>query len=311
MTLSPEQLEQRRHILTASDAAAVLGLNPWRSAYDVWAEKTGETSAFAGNWHTRRGHAIEPLLLAWLGEQKSPLSVRPAGDVTCVHPILSWLGATPDGLVFETGNASPVAVAEAKSSGHRDAWVDDDDEPMVAEIYMPQVVVQMAVKQLPRAYVVVEILTEGEPWIIEVERDWELEAIVLEELDQFWRHHVMTRVAPELGDDATYQQVATVFRRQKRAELVPATSDAQEQASRYIAAKAAAKAAESEAEAAKVALCKLIGDAEGVHGNTWRATWKWREPQTISYERAGYRHFDLREVGAAAKQKTKKGAMAA
>lgn len=298
MSLTAAQLEQRRHLLTASDAAAALGVSPWKSPAQLWAEKVGDAPPFAGNWRTRRGHAIEPLLLAWLGEQRAPLEVRPSGDTTRTHAIFSWLGATPDGLVYHPGDSSPCAVAEAKSTARGDDWIDGDGRPAVPDYYHPQVIVQMAVTQLPRAFVVVEVLGEPEPKILEVERDLDTEAIVLEELDRFWRH-VRTRTPPPLNG-APYADVAAVFRSPKRAELVAASEDAHAAARRYLDAVERKRAAEEEADAAKAALCTLIGEAEGMHGDTWRATWKLREGGPVSFTRQAYRHFDLRLVGAAA-----------
>ena len=37
-----EWLELRRQGIGGSDAAAILGLNPWKTPMDVWLEKTGE-----------------------------------------------------------------------------------------------------------------------------------------------------------------------------------------------------------------------------------------------------------------------------
>jgi putative phage-type endonuclease len=319
VSLTPEQLEQRRGLITASDAASILGLNPWKSAADVWAEKVHGGSAFRGNYKTRRGHAIEPLLLEWLGEKKSPLLVTPSGATTLTHPLLPWLGATPDALVHTTRQVQAfdvgpvvdvadelVAIGEAKSSGAVEHWTDEDGEPKIPDYYHPQVVVQMAVTGAPRAFVVAEILTErgpeAEPWIIEVERDAGLEAIVLEELEEFQRLYLKPRVCPPL-DDASYRQIANVFRRPQRAELVAADARAEDLARQYLEAQATKKAAEERAEQAKAELCKLIGDAEGVHGDTWKASWKWRDGGPVSFVREGYRHFDLRAVGVAAKKK--------
>jgi putative phage-type endonuclease len=304
VSLSPEQIEQRKRLITASDAAAILGLNPWRSPLDVWASKVHEDAKpIRQNFKMRRGHAVEPLLLEWLGEQRAPLRVVPAGDKTLTHPLLTWLGATPDGLVYD-GDALK-ANAEAKSSGAVEHWQDEAGDPQIPDYYHPQVVVQMAVTNAPSTLVVAEILTdrgpESEPWIIEVERDRELEAIVLEELDDFRRKYIETRTPPDL-ESATYRQIATVFRRPQRAELLPASTEASDLARRYLAAQEAKKAAEVEIEATKAEICKAIGDAEGLHGDEWKATWRWREGGPVSFVRDGYRHFDLRAVGVAAKK---------
>lgn len=45
----------RSGYIGGSDAAAVVGLNPYASAYSLWAEKTGRTAGFAGNLATEAG----------------------------------------------------------------------------------------------------------------------------------------------------------------------------------------------------------------------------------------------------------------
>lgn len=297
MSLTPEQIEQRKGLITASEAAAVLGLNPWKTRHQYWAEKTGESPPFRGNFKTRRGHAVEPLLLEWLGEQRAPLVVKPSGDVTMTHPILTWLGATPDALIFDPRDlVRPIGIGEAKSTGMVGDWTDEDGEPKVPDYYHPQVVVQMAVAKVDRALVVAEILDprEKEPWIIEVERDAELEAIVLEALDSFRRLYIETRTPPPLGDDSGYSDIAACFRRVRRAEVLPALPADDELARAYLDAVHQRKLAEEWAEKTKAALCARIGDAEGIGGDTWRATWKERAESTVSYTKKAYRHFDLR-----------------
>lgn len=56
----PEQWKAlRRESIGGSDAAAVLGLNPWVSPYALWAEKTGRTPGFEGNLATEVGTFLE------------------------------------------------------------------------------------------------------------------------------------------------------------------------------------------------------------------------------------------------------------
>ncbi|GIV50738.1 MAG: hypothetical protein KatS3mg038_1259 [Candidatus Kapaibacterium sp.] len=55
----------RRSFLGASDAPAVLGLSPWRTAWEVWAEKTGRIDSWTGNAATSAGQLLEPAVLAW------------------------------------------------------------------------------------------------------------------------------------------------------------------------------------------------------------------------------------------------------
>ncbi len=305
MSLTPEQLEQRKGLLTASDAAAVLGLDPWRTPHEVWSEKIGEAPARVQNWRMRRGHAIEPLLLTWLGEQTAPLEVRPAGSVTLTHPILQWLGATPDALLFEPDGKRPVGVGEAKSSGYKDAWLDEAGNPIVPDYYAVQVIVQMAVVRVPITRVAVEVIGEAEPWVLPFERSEDDELAVLEGLERFWTDHVLARVPPPL-EEVGYREVAAVYRRPKTDGFAPWSKAAEVAAQRYLKARAIEAKAKAACEAAKTDLCKVIGDATGVEGTTWRCTWRERTAAKISYERAAYRHFDLRELGGEKKGRGKR-----
>ena len=54
-----EWLKLRSRYIGGSDAAAVMGLNPFSSPYALWAEKTGQIPCFAGNLATEVGTFLE------------------------------------------------------------------------------------------------------------------------------------------------------------------------------------------------------------------------------------------------------------
>lgn len=54
-----EWLKLRSQYIGGSDAAAVVGLNPFSSPYALWAEKTGQIPCFAGNLATEVGTFLE------------------------------------------------------------------------------------------------------------------------------------------------------------------------------------------------------------------------------------------------------------
>lgn len=54
-----EWLELRSHYIGGSDAAAVVGMNPFSSPYALWAEKTGRKPGFSGNLATEVGTYLE------------------------------------------------------------------------------------------------------------------------------------------------------------------------------------------------------------------------------------------------------------
>lgn len=59
----------RRHYIGGSDAAAVVGLNPYRSQYSLWAEKTGRVPGFDGNLTTEVGSYLEEFVAKKFAEE--------------------------------------------------------------------------------------------------------------------------------------------------------------------------------------------------------------------------------------------------
>ena len=70
-----EWLKLRSQYIGGSDAAAVVGLNPFVSPYSLWAEKTGKAPGFAGNLATEVGTYLEEFI-AKKFEQETGKKVR-------------------------------------------------------------------------------------------------------------------------------------------------------------------------------------------------------------------------------------------
>jgi putative phage-type endonuclease len=59
-----EWLEQRRHGIGGSDAAAALGLSPWKTPLSLYLEKTGDARPFRDNESMLWGRVLEPAIRA-------------------------------------------------------------------------------------------------------------------------------------------------------------------------------------------------------------------------------------------------------
>lgn len=92
-------LEARRGRITASVAAACLGLNPYTSRAAAWRSILGIAQK-PENRHMRWGTEFEP-------EARRAFEVESGELVTetgfWVHPQHDWLGASPDGLIGDDG----------------------------------------------------------------------------------------------------------------------------------------------------------------------------------------------------------------
>lgn len=96
--LSHEQwLWERRKTIGGSEIGAILGLNPWQSAYSLWREKTGQAPAFEGNLQSEMGTYLEDFV-AQEFVRRSGLAVKRTNFIwrNTKYPALH---ASPDRLV--------------------------------------------------------------------------------------------------------------------------------------------------------------------------------------------------------------------
>ncbi len=90
---TPEWLEFRRGKIGSSDASVIMGVNPWKTPYQLWKQHLDGTQD-AVNQAMRRGSELEPLAREMFIEQTG-ISVRPK---VCVSEEFPWQIASLDGL---------------------------------------------------------------------------------------------------------------------------------------------------------------------------------------------------------------------
>jgi putative phage-type endonuclease len=87
----------RKRMITASDMAACLDVNPYSSRKQLFKKKTGQCRPFKGNFATQRGTLMEPVAIAAY-ERVSGNTVFPEDIGLLQH--LDWpqIGGSPDGI---------------------------------------------------------------------------------------------------------------------------------------------------------------------------------------------------------------------
>lgn len=188
----PAAAQQRSEAgLGASEVSAALGLNPYRSAYELWQEKIGEREPFAGNDNTRWGQLIEDAARqAYVEKTGYSLYVPPT---SLFAPTPEWARATPDAIVVEDGISRHLV--QIKNTGY---WPGQQWKHGPPEHVVLQEQWEMFVVGLERADVVVS-LGGGFPEIFTVHRDALLIADMVRAAEKFWRH-VQTRTPPPVDD---------------------------------------------------------------------------------------------------------------
>lgn len=323
MSLSPADRALRREGITATDAAALSGLHPYRTALDVYRSKVGDPDReddLSESLRVQLGHAAEPLLCARLAKETG-LVLRPAN--TERHPFETWILATPDRDVVTEGdektcagcrgepthlascslclgkgrsNLTRVAVAEAKlvegsdraRAGHRvlDHWKDDDGAWCVADYVEVQVQWQMLARRVPYAYVAA--LLGGQWWMTAepIERSDDVTSALVEICGDFWRNNVLARVPPPIdASERTAKMLRACFRKH-RPDLLPMPPDVRALAEEYERARLAEKEAKVAMARAKHEACLRIADCAGFRDEDGAiVTWKGKVG-SVSYKDA-------------------------
>lgn len=110
MTDRSKWLEERKRYITASDAAAVLGKNPYKKPLEVYLDKLGLIPPFEGNAHTRRGVENESKVIsAFCATVPSAKNVAPNAALVTSDDY-PFLAATPDGFLKYKGKKATLEV---------------------------------------------------------------------------------------------------------------------------------------------------------------------------------------------------------
>lgn len=253
-----------RGLVTASKAAAIIGVSPWESPYSLWMTMKGryereQTTAMA------RGNYLEPAILAWWRDQHAELADHALRSQDWA-PFEDWAGATVDMSISplapevegEVGRKilPPTAIVEAKSAARMDEWGRPGTDEIPA-YYLAQVYFQLAVTGAARCYVpVIGPYLDFSEYVVEA--DAAFQADIIARCRAFYET-LTADEPPELDSSvATYD----VVRKSHPDIEAKKTVDLDYlSAAEYIEASAEFKAAESRERLAKARLLETMGRA--------------------------------------------------
>ena len=200
-------LEERRSYIGATDAGAILGVNPYRTPHDVWLDKKGlieDESSIA----MRAGTYMEAFIAA---EYQRHTGVKILRSQTYRHKDHAWAGCNPDREVKING---VPGLLECKRVGF---WASknfgQDGSDQIPEHYMIQILWQLIVTG--RKFVQLAALVDDrELRIFTYSLDPDLSATahifpkelardVFKVCGQFWHHNIMGDNEPPMtGQDS-------------------------------------------------------------------------------------------------------------
>ena len=198
-----EWLKIRRGYIGGSDAGAIIGSNPFSSAFSVWAEKTGGVPEFEGNISTTVGTYLEDLVARLFMEETGKKVQRM--NFTLVNSAYPFACANIDrevigeDAILEIKTTNSFVVTKQFRNGE------------YPEMWYAQMTHYLAVTGAQKAYLAV--LSECRDFrIFELERDEEEIRALMEAERDFWNGYVLPKKTPPVdGHSATSETIKKLF----------------------------------------------------------------------------------------------------
>ncbi len=273
----------RPHGIGGSDIAALLGLSPYKTALQLWAEKVGHPGVVEPQAiHLRYGQHLEPFV-AREYEQVTGLHTSEIGS-SIFHPEHGFMFASidrlvtkePDAQAFVNGRVTTDRLLECKTSSvfSRSEWgVEGTDQ--VPTAYLLQCAWYMAVSNCSQADIAV-LLGNSDFRVYTIRRDTRLEALMLEQAQRFWYEHVLSCEPPA---PQTAQDALILFPKDEPGLKVEADEETLELLERYESASEEASQCSAETEDLRAQLMARMGHAQEItRGGKVLATWRCSKP---------------------------------
>lgn len=263
-------LEARREGIGGSDASVIVGLNRWKSPFQLWLEKTGkaEPEDLSDNEYVYWGKVLEEAVANRFCELTGKKVQRRGLLQMDDYP---YIRASVDRMVVGEN-----AGLECKTCNGFAAKEWEDDE--VPTAYYVQCQHYMMVTGCERWYIAVLIGGNHFVWKEIPRNDNEIDLLLQAEID-FW-HKVEAGIMPEVdGSESCKDALAAEFRG-GNAEPLTLPDAATVIIERIRALDDAKKNTEEDLEHHKNQLRRLMGDYELGYAGDYKVTWKTQAGRT-------------------------------
>lgn len=270
-----EWLQLRRGYVCGTDAGAIIGLNPYASAFSVWAEKTGKVPEFEGNVSTRVGSYLEDLVAKLFMDETGKKVQRV--NYMIVNPAYPWAAANidrevigEDAILEIKTTTSMGAIRQFRSGEYPEQWYG-------------QMTHYLAVTGAKKAYLAA-LENNRELRIFELERDEDEIRALMEAESAFWRDYVLPRKTPPVdGHSATTEAIKEMF--QTDAGSAADLNGMDRVFDRRKAVNEQIKALKTELDGIDNQIKMSMGPMSTATCGRWTATWKVQKTSGLDRER--------------------------
>ena len=294
-------LELRKQDVTSTETAALFGLSPYMTQFELWHRKHDKMEVeFTVNDRMKWGTRLQDSIAAGIAEDQK-WKIRRMSEYKRDTDLR--MGASFDfSLCFTIpGDGKPIkstmvedGILEVKnvdSLAFRDGWIVDGDNveaPAHIEIQVQQ---QLALSGMKTAYIGALI---GGNRVVLIKRvpDQQVIGSIKKRIGELWAsiqaHH---EPKPDFARDSDF--ISRLYSFAEPGRVFNADERVSKLAFAYKQASQAVKEAELKKDSAKAEILTLIGDSEKVIGEKFSISAGITGPAHVSYDREAFRNFRI------------------
>lgn len=268
----------------SSEAGAIIGVSPFATRLDIYMRKVfGEKTR--RETPIQRWGLLHEAAMHIAYEQDTGLTLVGDGRTTIRHPKHEWMLDTVDRITscrtrvvdFKTAQRfTPVDYGQ--TNWDFQVWdaslhASRDETDLIPQCHQAQGVWHMACHDIDNFDL--PLLIDGFQWrIFSMERDLEVEEMLIDEVHRFWVDHVLARKPPEHEDEDEREEfLKLLYPKHESPTLLETTPEIDEKVSEFRTAYEQHKLLEAEVKRTKNDLKELIGDAAGIAGPWGKIAW--------------------------------------
>lgn len=300
---TPEEWHKLRSTdITSTDAAALFGISPYLTPYELWhRKKSAMIAAFEPSERMKWGTRLQDSIAAGIAEDNQwglrrmdeyvrlpQLSMGASFDF-CIDSVS--LGKDDAGNDMRRNDVGLLEIKNVDAMAFKDGWILEDEQQEAPAHIELQVQHQLAVSGLTRAWIGA-LVGGNRVVLIRRDRDEDVISALKNRVEMFWKS-IRDNVEPKPDFERDAKFIASLYRYSEPGKVMTATKEITEIAASYKAAGSEAKEWEAKKQAAKARILTLIGDAERVIGEGFSISAGMIGPCEVKYAREGYRDFRI------------------
>ena len=265
--------------LGGTDIGAILGLSPYKTPLELWSELvSGEEAPTRDLIHLRFGQHAESFIASEYERATDHFTVK--HTPTLFHKQHGFMFGHVDRFVVEIPDTPAVVdgcitagkLLECKTSSaySKNDWGESGTD-QVPPLYLVQCAWYMAITECQSADLAV-LIGNSDFRVYTIERDLELEGLIVSHAQHFWHEHVLAQLPPA---PINVQDAALLFPKESAGLSVEADEKLLETIRSYKDSTSKSIAFGNDCEKLKLEILNYMGQAEKLtHAGKTLATWK-------------------------------------